>query len=186
MERMQPEGGGGPDNESKLLLSLSLPSSSWELVDSTIQSAAGGHLALVYALELDATPTQVLLTVISADPDNPGEGSGSGSGIILRRSFLGGVVGLPPGGPPPPARSELDSVTLGAFDIPGYGEYFLRALRDSGDPGLARLLLIAAKVVQGKGGTSTTTGPPAPPPLPPTIRGRRRRGTDGSSSWGRQ
>jgi hypothetical protein len=59
---------------------------------------------LVYALELDATPTQVLLTVISADPDNPGKGSGSGSGsgIVVRRSFLGEVVGLPPGGPPPP------------------------------------------------------------------------------------
>ncbi len=107
------------------------PSSSWESVYSTIQSAAAGHLPSVYALELDATPTQVLLTVVSADPDHPGKGSGSGSGIVLRRSFLGGVVGLPPGGPPPPpTRSELNSITLGAFDILGYGEYFLRALRD--------------------------------------------------------
>jgi hypothetical protein len=91
MERMQPEGGGGPDDKSvSLSLLSSLPSLSWESVDSTIQSAAMGHLALVYALELDATPTQVLLTVISADPDDPGEGSGSGSGIIVRRSFRGG------------------------------------------------------------------------------------------------
>ncbi len=85
----------------------------------------------MYALELDAMPTQVLLTVVSADPNDPGECSGSGSGIVVRRAFRGGVVGLPPGGPPPPpARLELDSVTLGAFDIPRYGEYFLRALRD--------------------------------------------------------
>jgi hypothetical protein len=162
------------------------PSSSWELVDSTIQSAAEGHLASVYALELDVMPTQVLLTVVSANPNDTGKGSGSGSGIVVRRSFLGGVVGLPPGGTPPPVRLELDSVTLGAFDIPGYGEYFLRALKDSGDPGLAGLLLIAAKAVQGKGGTSTTAGPLAPPPPPTTIRGRRRRGTDGSSTWGRR
>jgi hypothetical protein len=151
MERTQLEGGGGPNNESGSLLSSSLlPSSSWESVDSIIQSAAEGHQASVYALELDATPTQILLTVFSADPDNPGKGSGSG--IVVRRSFLGGVVGLHPGGPPSPVRLELDSVTLGAFDIPGYGEYFLRALRDSGDPGLAGQLLIAAKAVQGETG----------------------------------
>ncbi len=69
-------------------------------------------------------------------------------------------MGLPPGGPPPPARSELDSVTLGAFDIPRYGKYFLQALRDSGDPGLAGLLLIATKAVQGKGGYEYNGGPP--------------------------
>ncbi len=109
MERTQPERGGGPNNKSALSLSSSssssssLPSSSWESVDSTIQSAAEGHLASVYALELNATPThQVLLTVLSANPDDPGEGSGSG--IVVRRSFLGGVVGLPPGGPPPPRK----------------------------------------------------------------------------------
>jgi hypothetical protein len=135
---------------------------SWESVDLTIQSAAEGHLASVYALKLDATPTQILLTVVSADPDDPGKGSGFGSGIVVRRSFLGGVVGLPPRGPPPPARSELDSVTLGAFDIPGYGKYFLRALRDSGDLGLAGLLLIAAEAVQGEGGYEYDGGPPGP------------------------
>jgi hypothetical protein len=71
-------------------------------------------------------------------------------------------VGLPPRGPSPPARSELDSVTLGAFDIPGYGKYFLRALRDSGDPGFARLLLIAAEAIQGKGGYEYNGGSPGP------------------------
>ncbi len=70
-------------------------------------------------------------------------------------------MGLPPGGPPP-TRSELDSVTLGAFDIPGYGEYFLRALRDSGDPGLAGLLLIAAEAIQVKGGYKYNGRPPGP------------------------
>jgi hypothetical protein len=80
MERTQPEGGGGPDNESaSSSLSSSLPSLSWESVDSTIQSAAKGHLVSVYALELDATPTQVLLTIVSADPDDPGKGSGASS-----------------------------------------------------------------------------------------------------------
>ncbi len=82
MERKQPEGGGVPDNKSASLLSLSLlPSLSWESVNLTIQLAAKGHLASVYALELNAMPTQVLLTVVSADLDNPSEGSGSGSGM---------------------------------------------------------------------------------------------------------
>jgi len=130
-------------------------SSSWESVDSTIQSAAEKHLASVYALELDSTPTQVLLTVVSASPDGDDEddaskaGAQGDSGIFVRRSFLGGVVGLPSDGPPPPTRSELDGVTLKAFEIPGYGEYFLKALRDSGDPGLEGLLLIGAGAVDG-------------------------------------
>ncbi len=81
---------------------------------------------------------------------------------------------------------ELDSVTLGAFDIPGYGEYFLRALRNSGDPGLAGLLLITAEAIQGEGGYKYDGGPPNLPPPLPTIWGRRCRGTDGSSSWGRR
>ena len=144
------------DSES----SSSSSSSSWESVDSTIQSAAEKHLASVYALELDSTPTQVLLTVVSASPDDDNEGYAQGdSGIIVRRSFLGGVVGLPPDGPPPPTRSELDGVTLKAFEIPGYGEYFLRALRDSGDPGLDGLLLIGAGAVDGGGGYVEDDGP---------------------------
>ena len=57
---------------------------------------------------------------------------------------------------------ELDSVTLGAFNIPGYGEYFLRALRNSGYPGLAGLLLIAVEAIQGEGGYKYDGGPPGP------------------------
>ncbi len=58
---------------------------------------------------------------------------------------------------------ELDPVTLGAFDIPGYGEYFLQALRDWGDPGLAGLLLIAVEAIQGKGGDEYNGGSPGLP-----------------------
>ncbi len=81
---------------------------------------------------------------------------------------------------------ELDSVTLGAFDIPGYGEYFLRALRDSGDPGLAGLLLIAAEAVQGKGGYEYDGRPPGPTTAAANNLGTSLPGDDRSSSWGRR
>ncbi len=91
------------------------------------------------------------------------------------------------GTPPPPARSELHSVTLGAFDIPGYGKYFLRALRDSGDPGLAALLLIVAEAVQGEGGYEYDGGSPGPAAATTANdSGTSSPGTDGSSSWGRR
>ncbi|KAL3792019.1 hypothetical protein ACHAW5_009294 [Stephanodiscus triporus] len=156
-------------------------------VDSTVQSAAEKHLASVYALELDSTPTQVLLTVVSDDDDDDygeGEGEGEGedgepSGIVVRQSFVGGVVSLPADGPPLPSRSELDEVTLRAFDIPGYGEYFLKALRDADDPGLDGLLLVVASEVDGGGrqeggeeGDADADAAPAPVPDPAgTSRG---------------
>jgi hypothetical protein len=149
--------------------SSSTSDSNSDSIDSTIQSAAEKHLADVYALEFDVKPTQVLLTVVSNPKAEGGGGGGDGngnddSGIIVRQSFLGGVVGMPAendsgGQSSIPTRSELDEITLKAFDIPGYGEYFLKALRDSDDPGLDGLLLVVAESVDWGDGYEYDDGP---------------------------
>ena len=60
--------------------------------------------------------TGTMMTTI--DDNDEGDGGGDDEDLVL------------------PARSELDEMTLTAFEIPGYGEYFLRELQHSGDVGL--------------------------------------------------
>jgi len=113
-------------------------------IDGAIQSTAELHLKNIYAEQFNMEPTQVLLTVVTNTPSNNSNNSQnnqdeelieyeevSTNGIYVRSSFLGGVVTFPLGDSPVnnndsgserlslPTRSELQSVTLKAFSIPG-------------------------------------------------------------------
>mmetsp|Transcript_6443 Transcript_6443/g.11209 ORF Transcript_6443/g.11209 Transcript_6443/m.11209 type:complete len:809 (+) Transcript_6443:183-2609(+) len=115
-------------------------------IDSTIQSVAEEHLAVIYADEFTdiSPPSQVLLTVVTAESNS----NSNTNGIYIRSSFLGGVVSFPTSSnEAPPSRSELERATLRAFAIPGVGESFLKALGDRGHPELEGLLLIGATEV---------------------------------------
>lgn len=57
-----------------------------------------------------------------------------------------------------PARSELDKMTLMAFKMPSYGEYFLRELQRSDNVGLDGLILTEAVSVDVIEFTSASSG----------------------------
>jgi hypothetical protein len=123
-------------------------------MDSTIQSIAEEHLYKIYEMQYKVAPTRVLLTVVSDDDDDGASaaiaaatgGDEGPPGIIVKSAYLGGVVGFPTPDEDDeddfvlPARSELDRMTLTAFEIPGYGEYFFRELQRSYDVGLDGLM----------------------------------------------
>ena len=114
-------------------------------IDAAIQSTAETHLKNIYAEQFNMEPTQVLLTVVTNTPSTTSSTTNnsnnedeelveyeevSTNGIYVRSSFLGGVVTFPMGDRPDnnndgssevslPTRSELQSVTLDAFSIPG-------------------------------------------------------------------
>ena len=75
-----------------------------------------------------------------------------------------------------PALSELDEMTLKAFEIPGYEDYFLRELQRSDDVGLDGLILTKAMIVDVVESTSAGSGEeevyhPLPPPINNNGRG---------------
>ena len=128
-------------------------------IDSTIQQVAETHLAKIYAEEFDTVPSQVLLTVVTdedQDENNNADVAASKSGIYIRTSFLGGIVSFPTISEQNdndgviPTRSELQRVTLNAFNIPGNGEEFLTNLKvTSNNPQLYDgLLLLSASEVK--------------------------------------
>jgi len=105
-------------------------------IDGAIQSTAELHLKNIYAEQFNMEPTQVLLTVVTNAPSNTSSQTNNNSknkdeelieyeevstnGIYVRSSFLGGVVTFDNNGDfSLPTRSELQSVTLDAFSIPG-------------------------------------------------------------------
>jgi len=105
-------------------------------IDAAIQSTAEIHLKNIYAEQFNMEPTQVLLTVVTNTPSNNSNISQeknnqdeelieyeevSTNGIYVRSSFLGGVVTFDNNedNVSLPTRSELQSVTLDAFSIPG-------------------------------------------------------------------
>lgn len=142
--------------------------SATDTMDSTIQSIAEEHLYKIYEMQYRVAPTRVLLTVVSDEDDDDasaaiaaaagGDDSSGLPGIIVKSAYLGGVVGFPTlpddddegdEGFVLPTRSELDEMTLTAFEVPGYGEYFLRELQRSDDVGLDGLILTEAVSVDG-------------------------------------
>ena len=113
-------------------------------IDGAIQSTAESHLKNIYSEQFNMEPTQVLLTVVTNTPSSSQTNNSnnkdeeleqyeevSTNGIYVRSSFLGGVVTFPvdesegSGGVSLPTRSELQSVTLDAFSIPGKVRYII-------------------------------------------------------------
>ena len=106
-------------------------------IDAAIQSTAEQHLKNIYSEQFNMEPTQVLLTVVTNTPSTTSSQTNnkdedlveyeevSTNGIYVRSSFLGGVVTFPVNDNNAgrdvslPTRSELQSVTLDAFSIPG-------------------------------------------------------------------
>ena len=125
-------------------------------------------------MQYKVAPTRVLLTVVSDDDDDGASaaiaaatgGDEGPPGIIVKSAYLGGVVGFPTPDEDDeddfvlPARSELDRMTLTAFEIPGYGEYFLRELQRSYDVGLDGLILteaVSVDAIEGGGVPSSSS-----------------------------
>ena len=107
-------------------------------IDAAIQSTAETHLKNIYSEQFNMEPTQVLLTVVTNTPSTTSSTTNSNNsqnkedeelieyeevstnGIYVRSSFLGGVVTFDNNDNVSlPTRSELQSVTLDAFSIPG-------------------------------------------------------------------
>ena len=99
-------------------------------IDGAIQTTAETHLKNIYAEQFDMVPTQVLLTVVTNTPSKENSDlqefeDSSTNGIYVRSSFLGGVVTFNNDNVSLPTRSELQSVTLDAFSIPGKVRYII-------------------------------------------------------------
>ncbi|KAL7489423.1 hypothetical protein ACHAW6_015017 [Cyclotella cf. meneghiniana] len=139
-----------PDRKLRGSRRLSASSSADEL----IQSTAERHLAAVYG-DLLVEPSQVLLTVVTADDANSEDQSDGG--FYVRQSFVGGVVSFPVSANDildgqdkqvgVPSRTQISEATMEAFAIPGHGEDFLSDLLEAQNPQLDGLLLVGAKEV---------------------------------------
>ena len=125
----------GEETESGVGEDRVLQTTTSDKIDGAIQSTAEIHLKNIYAEQFNMEPTQVLLTVVTNTPSSSSQTNNNNSqnideelveyeevstnGIYVRSSFLGGVVTFNNDNVSLPTRSELQSVTLDAFSIPG-------------------------------------------------------------------